>query len=162
MSVERQQGRAYQGDLFDEALLKALRPDASGDGGTEPAAGEESQALAALAWGITRTGSLLRQIAPVFERSDVNAQLLRVRLIAHYTGLIPLDEPAAREEAERIAAFQAESFNSRLSGGFWFGRKGGEMLPFSNPVSTAFCAQALALWDDHKRGQWSFSLAQLI
>src|SRR5690554_4756230 len=46
MSVERQQGRAYQGDLFDEALLKALRPDASGDGGTEPAAGEESQALA--------------------------------------------------------------------------------------------------------------------
>ena len=49
MSVERQQGRAYQGDLFDEALLKALRPDASGDGGTEPAAGEESQALAALA-----------------------------------------------------------------------------------------------------------------
>ncbi len=24
------------------------------------------------------------------------------------------------------------------------------MLPFSNPVSTAFCAQALALWDDHK------------
>ena len=25
MSVERQQGEAYQADLFDEALLKALR-----------------------------------------------------------------------------------------------------------------------------------------
>ena len=25
MSVERRQGGAYQGDLFDEALLKALR-----------------------------------------------------------------------------------------------------------------------------------------
>ena len=30
MSVEQQQGRAYQGDLFDEALLKALRPGATG------------------------------------------------------------------------------------------------------------------------------------
>ena len=33
MSVERQQGRDYQGDLFDEALLKALRHGAPGGGG---------------------------------------------------------------------------------------------------------------------------------
>ena len=36
------------------------------------------------------------------------------------------------------------------------------MLPFSNPVSTAFCVQALALWDDHQAGRWSFELPQLI
>ncbi len=30
MSVERQQGRDYQRDLFDEALLKALRHGAPG------------------------------------------------------------------------------------------------------------------------------------
>ena len=37
-----------------------------------------------------------------------------------------------------------------------------QMLPFSNPVSTAFCLQALALWDDHQAGRWSFELPQLI
>ena len=35
-------------------------------------------------------------------------------------------------------------------------------MPFSNPVSTAFCAQALALWHDHQSGAWSFELPQLI
>ena len=39
MSVERQQGGAYQGDLFDEALLKALRPGAPGFKGAEPEPG---------------------------------------------------------------------------------------------------------------------------
>jgi hypothetical protein len=105
----------------------------------------------------------LREIAPSFERSDVNAQLLRVRLVAHHLGSVPLDEDAAREEALRTASFQAlDAADIRLRGGFWFGRKGAQMLPFSNPVSTAFCLQALALWDDHQAGRWSFELPQLI
>jgi hypothetical protein len=29
-------------------------------------------------------------------------------------------------------------------------------------VSTAFGAQALALWQDHQAGRWSFELSQLI
>ena len=53
------------------------------------------------------SAQLLREIAPAFERSDVNAQLLRVRLIAHHLGMVPLDEQAAREEASRAASFQA-------------------------------------------------------
>ncbi len=117
----------------------------------------------ALASGVKRVGQLLREIGPSFERSDVNAQLLRVRLIAHHLGMVALDESAAREEASRAASFQAlESADVRLRGGFWFGRKGEQMLPFSNPVSTAFCLQALALWDDHQTGRWSFELPQLI
>lgn len=117
----------------------------------------------ALASGINRVGQLLREIAPSFERSDVNAQLLRVRLIAHHLGMVVLDENAAREEASHAASFQAlETADVRLRGGFWFGRKGSQMLPFSNPVSTAFCLQALALWDDHQTGHWSFELPQLI
>ena len=48
MSVEQQQGEAYQGDLFDEVLLKALRPDTTGEGGTGTGVIEERQALAAL------------------------------------------------------------------------------------------------------------------
>lgn len=117
----------------------------------------------ALASGIARVGRLLREIAPSFERSDVNAQLLRVRLVAHHLSVVPLDENAAREEASHIAAFQAlDATDVRLRGGFWFGRKGEQLLPFSNPVSTAFCLQALALWDDHQAGRWSFELPQLI
>jgi hypothetical protein len=117
----------------------------------------------ALQSGMSRVAQLLREIQPVFERSDVNAQLLRVRLIADHLGLVPLDENAAREEAARAAAFQAvDTGDPRLRGGFWFGRKGAQMLPFSNPVSTAFCVQALALWDDHQAGRWSFELPQLI
>lgn len=126
-------------------------------------AAERKQSGQALASGIDCAARLLRQIAPVFERSDVNAQLLRVRLIAEHLGLVKLDEDAARHEAERVAFFQAtDAHDSRLRGGFWFGRKGEEFLPFSNPVSTAFGTQALALWQDHEAGRWSFELPQLI
>jgi hypothetical protein len=74
-----------------------------------------------------------------------------------------LDDTAAGEEASRAASFQeANSADPRVRGGFWFGRKGAQMLPFSNPVSTAFCLQALALWQDHQAGEWRFELPQLI
>lgn len=126
------------------------------------AATEHKEAREALTWGIQRTGALLREISPVFERSDVNAQLLRVRLFAHYAGVVRLDERAACEEAQHVASFQDHSEEARLAGGFWFGRKGLEVVPYSNPVSTAFCMQALAMWDDHKRGRWNTQLSQLI
>ena len=117
---------------------------------------------AALANGIDRVAELLRDISPEFERSDVCAQLLRVRLAAHHLGAVSLDETAAGEEAERVAGYQARSDDARLDGGFWFGRKGGEMLPYMNPVSTAFSLQALALWEQHRAGNWQFEVAQLI
>ena len=124
---------------------------------------ERPEARRALVSGIDRAALLLREIAPVFERSDVNAQLLRVRLIAHHLGAVPLDQAAAQRDAESTASFQACDVTSpRVRGGFWFGRKGTQVLPFSNPVSTAFCLQALALWQDHQAGRWSFELQQLI
>ena len=115
-----------------------------------------------LACGIERVAGLLREISPQFERSDVCAQLLRVRLAAHHLHAVPLDEAAAAEEAERVAKYQARSQDVRLDGGFWFGRRGGEIMPFMNPVSTAFSMQALALWEQHHEGTWRFELPQLI
>ncbi len=115
-----------------------------------------------LACGIERVAALLREISPQFERSDVCAQLLRVRLVAHYLGAVPLNETAAAEEAERVAKYRARSEDARLDGGFWFGKRGGEMLPYMNPVSTAFSLQALALWEQHRAGEWRFDVAQLI
>jgi hypothetical protein len=96
----------------------------------------------ALRTGIDRVAFHLRDVAPDFARSDVYAQLLRVRLFADRLGFVPLDCDRAAEEAAAIQAFaRAED------GGFWFGRKHGEFLPFINPVSAAFCLQALAMWD---------------
>jgi hypothetical protein len=98
----------------------------------------------ALATGIPKLSGLLCEIAPAFARSDVYAQLLRVRMIAARRGVFPLDVAAAEEEASAIASF------IRDDGGFWFGRKAGQFLPFSNPVSTAFCLQAIAMWESNR------------
>lgn len=125
-------------------------------------AAEREDCGAVLASGIERVAALLREISPQFERSDVCAQLLRVRLAAHYLRVVSLDERAAAEEAKRVAGYQARSDDERLDGGFWFGRKGGEIMPYMNPVSTAFSLQALALWEQHGAGKWRFDPGQLI
>ena len=43
---------------------------------------------------------------PLFARSDVYAQLLRVRLLGEALGALPLDRSAAAHEAEQAASFQ--------------------------------------------------------
>jgi len=105
----------------------------------------EATCAAVIREGIARVGESLREIAPECERSDVYAQLLRLRLYA--AEIAPLDRAAAHEEAERLAAFQAASADPRVDGGFYFGCAAGAFLPYINPVSTAFALQALALWD---------------
>ena len=95
---------------------------------------------AAICDGIGRAAGHLREIAPQFARSDVYAQLLRIRLHAAAAGAVPLDRASAREEAAALETFQAEN------GGFYFGRKGAVTMPFENPVSTAFALEALSLW----------------
>jgi hypothetical protein len=114
--------------------------------GLLPAA-HEPRVAAALLDGIPRAAHYLREIAPEFERSDVYAQLLRMRLYADRTGALPLDRTAAQFEAERLAEFQA------AGGGFYFGRKAGAWLPYVNPVSSAFALQALELWDECRTGK---------
>jgi hypothetical protein len=117
----------------------------------------EPRCAAAICSGIGSLSRYLREIAPEFERSDVYAQLLRIRLYADWEGVAPLDLGAAEWEAERLRGFQhtgreAGSADPRVSGGFAFGRKGAEWLPFVNPVSTAFALQALALWEQSRAG----------
>jgi hypothetical protein len=123
---------------------------------------ERGEVRLALESGISRVAALLREISPRFERSDVCAQLLRLRLIAHRLNVVALDKTAAAEEVSRTTMYQSASNDPRLRGGFWFGQRAGEILPFMNPVSTAFCAQALDLWRQHQAGEWTFQLHQLI
>ena len=118
--------------------------------------------VAALGEGIERVGRLLREIRPVFERSDVWAQLLRLRLYAAALGAVPLDEARAEEEAAAIPGFQSLDSDRRAGGAFSFGRKGGALMPFANPVSTAFALQALTLWEEHRAGRFRAEVQALI
>ena len=99
----------------------------------------------AIGEGIELVASLLRELAPEFERSDVYAQLLRVRVFAEAAGVASLDRAAAQWEADRLVAF------ARADGGFYFGRSAGEWEPYVNPVSAAFALQALAVWSGETR-----------
>jgi len=119
--------------------------------GLLPRAGEK-RCSAALCHGIQRASQIVEETAADFERSDVYAQLLRIRVYADWAAATPLDTAAAHREAGRLAGFQTNSGDPRVAGGFSFGRKAGEWLPYVNPVSTAFALQALALWDHHQRG----------
>ena len=124
--------------------------------------GSELRSTFALCEGIRRTGVLLRDIAPEFVRSDVYAQLLRIRLYADYAGIAPLDREAAAFEAAQLAEFQAAGPDPRIDGGYWFGRAGRAWMPFVNPVSTAFAMQALELWRQSEAGGAAAPLHLLI
>ena len=102
--------------------------------------------------GMDRIEHYLNQISPVFVRSDVYGQLLRARVFAAELGIAPLDETAAEREARAAARFQFHSDDPRFDGGFGFGLQRGQVVPFVNPVSTAFCAQALDMWQLHCSG----------
>jgi hypothetical protein len=110
----------------------------------------------ALAAGIARATGYARRIAPQFLRSDVLAQVLRARMYASQFGVLSLDEEAAETEVALLQEFQSQDPDPTLKGGFWFGRKGDVMLPFMNPVSTAFAEQALRMWDQYREGERSF------
>jgi hypothetical protein len=171
--IAEETGRDGLNGLYEQVLAYALRghaafPTGEGEGeramdrlhaycyfleGLLPCA-ERPGCADALREGIARAARLLRGIAPLFERSDVYAQLLRVRLFAAALGIMPLDGAAAAREAARISGFQAESPDPRIAGGFYFGRKALHMLPYINPVSTAFSIQALEFWRQYRSGSF--------
>ena len=140
------------GDPSDEKVMDRLHAYAYFLEGLLPVA-QRPESSVAIAGGIDRISEYLRRIGPVFARSDVYAQLLRLRLYADAMGIAPLDERAASEEAAAIAGFQSDG------GGFYFGRKNGTMLPFINPVSTAFCIQALVMWEQFQRDEFDAAIA---
>ena len=76
MSVERQQGGAYQPDLPDEALLEALRRGATGEGGTGTGARAERQAVTAVAEQRSLTHGLIERVA---SSANLNRAYRRVK-----------------------------------------------------------------------------------
>ncbi len=121
---------------------------------------DDPAAAKATIWGIERVAGLVESISPKFLRSDVIAQLLRVRIFADQFGVAPLNEQTGQKEAQLLQGFQSNDSDDTLQGGFWFGRKSREFLPFMNPVSTAFANQALEMWA--QRGARTFDWHWLI
>jgi hypothetical protein len=123
---------------------------------------DRPEVVAALARGIAKVSLYRRQIGPQFMRSDVCAQLLRVRLLAGVAGAVPVDRQAAESEAGELARFQLDHSDPRIHGGFYFARRGDRLQPHVNPVSTAFGLQALAMWSRYLSGELAFSTDILI
>lgn len=107
----------------------------------------------ALGQGIAAVEKHLRDIAPTFVRSDVYAQLLRLRIIAHTAGAASINREAAALEAAALAGFQSDDANVRSGGGLFFGRRNNAFVPHVNPVSTAFGLQAIELWRRLEAGE---------
>jgi hypothetical protein len=112
--------------------------------------------------GIEKVSLLLREIRPAFERADVAAQLLRLRLYAAHAGVADLNRRQAAEESAWCESYFAPTGEPRIAGGFWFGRKEGSLLPFVNPASSAFCIQALDMWQLYQEGRFAGDRYELI
>jgi hypothetical protein len=139
--------RLHAYSYFLEGLLPVVQEPACAD---------------ALAEGIDRAASFVRKISPVFLRSDVVAQVFRARLFADQYGVLPLNEDVAKDETATLLSFQSDDSDVQLNGGFWFGRKNGSVLPFMNPVSTVFCTQTIAMWDQYKKGNRALQWQSLV
>ena len=116
----------------------------------------------ALREGIVWLDGYAKKVQPKFLRSDVLAQLLRIRLFADQARVLPVHVHAIEEEAAEIRRFQSHDTDSALNGGFWFGKKLGKIEPFMNPVSTLFCFQALDMWERYQEGERDWNWRDLI
>lgn len=123
---------------------------------------DQPECRQALRAGLRRALRLLEVVTALFERCDARAQLLRVRLLADALGVEALDPSAAQREAARLIEFQALEADPRVHGGFRFGRRGSQWLPYINPYSTAFAIQALQMWRAHTAGRFEPAWQDLI
>jgi hypothetical protein len=123
---------------------------------------ERPESARTLREGIETTAHHLREIGPEFARSDVYAQLLRLRLYADALGVLPLHREAAEQENRCLATFQVHDADLHQRGGFCFGRRNGMALPFCNPVSTAFGMQALHMKHEYDWGRPAHEVRALI
>jgi hypothetical protein len=64
--------------------------------------------------------------------------------------------------AEKLASFQLDHSDRRIRGGFYFARRGDQLQPHVNPVSTAFGTQALMMWRQYLAGERKSAIDSLI
>ena len=106
----------------------------------------------ALQWGILRVENLVEEMGPEFQRSDVLAQLLRLRFYADTFGVLEIDRATVESEVAALIEFQQQSSDPRVDGGFAFARRGAELVHHINPLSTVLALQALTMWESAEQG----------
>jgi hypothetical protein len=150
-SLKRHEG-FVRGDDPAEILMGRLHAYCCFLEGLLPAATDNIVASHALQHGVLRVENLMKEAAAQYQRCDVIAQLLRLRLYADRAGIMELDSLQAEAEAEAIEQFQHQSTDPRLDGGFAFARRAGRLTADANPSTTAFAIQSLAMWEQAEDG----------
>lgn len=120
--------------------------------GLLPEAGMDPDSSRALQFGILEVENFSQEIGHEFQRCDVLAQLLRLRLYADRLGIMELDYQQGEAEVAAIEEFQFQSTDPKIDGGFAFARKGGELVKNIDLSSTIFCIQALQMWEQAVHG----------
>jgi hypothetical protein len=120
--------------------------------GLLPVATEDMKASHALQHGVLDVENFMREVTASYQRCDVVAQLLRLRLYADRIGIMELDFAEAEKEALALEQFQHQSTDPKIDGGFAFARRRGELTPHVNPATTAVAIQALAMWEQAEDG----------
>ena len=115
-------------------------------------ASQDADCSRALQWGILRVENLVEEMGPQFPRSDIIAQLLRLRFYADTFAVMEIDHDTAESEVAALIEFQQQSSDPRVDGGFAFARRGTEIVPHMNPVSTVLAVQALTMWESAEQG----------
>jgi hypothetical protein len=147
------------GETDDAKLMDRLHPYCYFLEGLVPVATQHPTWMLS---GIREVSYHLHRLSSRVCRSDVYAQLLRLRLLADSLDVVPLDHDGAAAEAEALASTQIESEDVRIDGAFAFGRRDGVLIPHANPVSTVFAVQALDWWNDYQTGRFASSWRELI
>jgi hypothetical protein len=120
--------------------------------GLLPVAAEHMAASHALQHGVLDVENLMKQVTAKYQRCDVVAQLLRLRLYSDRIGIMELDLPQAEKEVLLLEQFQHQSTDPRTDGGFAVARRNGQLAPQVSPASTAVAIQALAMWEQAEDG----------
>ena len=140
MSAKRQQGEAYrQLLLFESDRANASRHDAGGDGGTEPAAIEEQQALTAMSSARALTQSLMEEVT---NPENLNRAYRKVRANKGAPGVdgVTLDGlPAwiAEHKQELIDSLLEGSYQPQAVRGVQIPKPGGGMRQLGIPTVCA-------------------------
>lgn len=135
MSVERQQDGLYQRLLFEEPA-ESLHPDAGGNGGTEAAACEESQAFTALDQARALTEHLMEE---VINRDNLNRAYRHVKANKGAPGVdgVTLDELAdwiGQHKEQLIASLSDGTYEPQPVRGVQIPKPGGGVRQLGIPT----------------------------
>jgi len=116
--------------------------------GLLPTASRDLMVMQTLQGGFLDVEERTAALASTYERCEVTAQMLRLRLFCDLMGIVELDQTAAEQEAESLLSFQIYSDDPAANGGFSPAKIDGVRVPIVATRATAYASQALEMWSD--------------